>query len=574
MGRKSAVLLVAALMFGCGGGGTAVVSPPQPEQTQTLALGLVRGDAPTDLLLVVTKPFPEAGTLDLAATPEGPFAAVGLPAPVAASERCTVWVTFTPPGGGGVLQHGAVPLVFRSGSDGTAYPVKLHLDAEVEVPSARLLQSQLALGNVPIGETVPCGIHFENTSAVTPVTVTSLVLSGGDFSFARNVGPVPVEVAPGSTYLVRLLYTPPAETIASSLLRVFHSAAAEPLEATLEAKGIPPHIVVDYGTVALDPATGESPWLTLDVGPDAVSILLEAWGDPLALIDLVGFEGPSGKVYETADLSGPLDWLSGRPAGAKGLLNVSVPDSLLPDVQLEPGGGAYRFRLRHESDVSALAVRATITQRRQGRPSEGTLDVAVFLAKGLVVTDPSDPMSDAKMATVMKTIDAILGARGVRLGKITFHPVAEPIFDVLGSDEDAERLLGTHSPLLQGDRTLSLVFVKAMTYGVTGVAGAAPGSWSQGMPWSGVAVAYDTAQGTGVGVAAAHQISHYLGWLGTTVLPSEEEADTLERHAILHPGLPAPILAGPGHYLQAQATAASIPSPTGWCDICARTHAR
>jgi len=321
--------------------------------------------------------------------------------------------------------------------------------------------------------------------------------------------------------------------------------------------------------------TGESSWLTLDVGPEAVGILLEVWGSPYAVIDLLGFEGPGGRVYETSDLEGPLEWLSGYPAGERGFLTVEVPDSSKPEVQLVEGGGTYRFRFRDRSLLSPdVTVRATISQRHLGEVTEGTVDLRVFLADGLWLVDPKNPMADQKLSTALKTVDAVLGANGIRIGTIVFSPIMEPVFDVLENPDDTERLIAVSSPLTPGARTFNLFLVREILYGVSAVSGASPGSWDSKVTTAGVVTAYDGFDGPTVGVMAAHEISHYLGALRPGVLPGPADAHTMLRHPILNPGLPEDLLSTASTYAQVLGTVTSMPPVTTWCGTCAHAPVR
>jgi hypothetical protein len=572
--RKCVVLAVSVFLLGACGGGGGAPAPAGPELEQSFSLGLVRGDAPTAVSLVVTKPFEEPGTVELLDAPAGAFGTGGLPMALGGSSRFALVVVFTPPSpAAGALQGGTIPLLLRPDSGGAAYRLTLRLDAEIETPSAQLRETRVALGNAAVGETVPCAVRFENTSAVTPITVTRATLTDGDFSLALGASAVPAEVAPGSSFVVPLAYAPRGETNESSLLRVFHSAATDPLEATLEASGMAPQVVVEYGAVPLDPATGESDWLTLDVAAEGAGILLEVWGSPSSLIDLAGFEGPSGKVYDAGTLSGPLDWPSGYPAGTRGFLTVAVPDSARPEVQLEPGGGTYRFRLRDGTlSSTGLTVRATVSQRHRGEAAVGTIDVRVFLAEGLALADRSDPMRDPKLAATMKTLDAALGEHGIRLGRIAFASIPEAGFDVLASEDDVERMIAVCSPGTPDDRMLNLFLVNDISYGIAGVAGASPGPWSSRVTWAGVVVAYDAASGATAGVIAAHQVSHYLGWHGAAVLPGPSDAAPMLGHPLLNAGLPGATLSPVSP--ETQVAVSSMPPASSWCGTCSRAPVR
>ena len=540
------VLLAVALLFGCSGGGSSSGTDIQ-EQVQSFPLGLLRGDVPTTMSLSIKKPFHLPGTVELAEAPTGAFqpAAGTLPMPAASGPEVSLWLTFTPPGApAAALQEGTIRLLFRRTS-GEAVPVTLLLQAQIETPSARLMQTQVPAGNAALGETVRFGVYVQNTSAVTPITVTGVTLPPGEFSIDPAGPALPMPVAAGSRFYLGLLYAPEGEWNATSLMRVHHSAAAEPLEATLAGTGIAPLVVFDYGPVPLDPVSFESGWLALDVPAEAVSISLEAWGDPAAsVIDLIGFEGPSGAVYETYDLTGPLGWLSSYPAGARGYLNILLPDSDLPAVQLVRGGGTYRFRLRDSAFATGeLNIRATVSQRAGGVAREGTLDLRVFLADGLAIADRSDPMSDPKLAATMKTVDAILGMSAIRLGTISFS-FLDPAYNTLADETETEDLLAVNTNGLP-EGPLNVFFVSDMSYGVAGVAGAVPGPRANGTPYSGVVIDFGPVDGITVGAIAAYEIGQYLGHLGAEVVLPPNEAYPVLRHPLLNPGLPQDLLSPP-----------------------------
>jgi hypothetical protein len=432
------------------------------------------------------------------------------------------------------------------------------------------METQVSAGNAAVGETVRFGVYLENTSAVTPITVTDVTLPPGELSIDPAGLALPMPVAPGSRLYVRLLYAPEGEWNATSVMRVYHSAGVDPLEATVAGAGIAPLLVTDYGYVPLDPLTSESDWLTLEVPAEGVSIFLEAWGDPTAsLIDLIGFEGPSGAVYETYGLAGPLGWLGNYPAGARGYLNILLPDSDLPAVQLVRGGGTYRFRLRDSAFVTGeLHVRATVSQRAAGMVREGTLDLRVLLADGLAIADRSDPMSDPKLAAAMKTIDAILGMSGIRLGTISFS-FMDPSYNTLADETEAENLLAVNTAGL-AEGPLNLFFVGDMSYGVAGVSGALPGPRANGTPYSGVVIDFGAADGITVGATAAHEIGHYLGHVGAEVILPPNEAYPVLRHPLLNPGLPQDLLSPPESTNSAMILAMvdMMASAGTWCGTC------
>jgi len=569
------LFLVCAMLVACSTGGSS--SSNGTEQIQNLNLGVVRADEPTTTALPLMKPFYDAATIELAATPIGPFApATGmLPMYVDRGEQPTLYVTFYPAlATAGAMQAGTMELVFRRESDGATMPVTVNLSAQVETaPSVRVLTSHFDMGGVAIGESVPFVIHVENTSKATPVVVDSVTADQG-FALAPNAYGMPCPVAPDGRFFVKMVYAPQTEGYVATVVHIQTSASPQPLEITVTGTGIAPSVLFDYGLVPLD-ASYESDWLTLDLEPEAVSMRIEAWGDPASVIDLIGLQGPSGVTYETYDMSGPLDWMSNYPAGALGYLNVVVPDSTEPAVQLVPDGGGYRFRLRDSaSAATGLFVQVTVLQRHRAKAQEGTLDLRVFLAAGLPLTDPANPMSDPKLSSAIKTIDAVLGASGIRLGNVIFEPL-DASWDTINTPQQAEDLVAVNTAG-QPEGALNLFYVTRIAYGITGIAGADPGPTANGTPFSGVVVDYNESKSIYSGATAAHEIAHYLGADGGGVILSEDAAYPALRHPLVNPGLPAELVSPPEttNMGQIEYSIGNMGSMGVWCGTCTRPSLR
>jgi hypothetical protein len=444
----------------------------------------------------------------------------------------------------------------------------------VERPSARLLETAVSAGNVVVGEKVEIGLDFENTSAETPVTVTGVTLPAGEFSLAPEFA-LPATVASGATLHIPVVFAPLGEWDASALVEVHHSADTVPLEATVTGTGIPARLIFD-SVAWLDPGTSESDWITVDVPAEAVSLFIEATGEPWSLVDLVEMRGPGDVVYESYG-SGPLDWASFYPAGGLGYLNVELPNTDAPEVQLVPGGGTYAFRLRDSNyGTSALNVRVTVSLRTGGAVDTGTLDLRIFLADGLGIS--YDPMGDAKFAEVVRTLDAILGMNGIRLGNVWFT-VMDPYYDTIWDSWMAEEMFLTNtSGYAEG--ALNLFLVADMSWwGVAGIAGAAPGPTASGTIYSGVAIDFNASDGITVGATAAHEIGHYLGHLVAgheEVLLSDSDAYPALRHPLLNPGLPASFYSPPETTDEGQILGAigQMGPMDTWCGTCTRWPVR
>jgi hypothetical protein len=677
------LLFCAGLLIGCSSGGSSSTTAIE-EQVQPYVLGLLCGDTPTTLRLTIVKPLYREGRFELVEPPVGPFAPLlgTLPMSVAEGPSASLWITFTPPAVRPTDVHeGTIRLLFRA--DGwDPVPVTLRLQAEVETPSARLLQTQVSAGNVIVGETAGFGMYFENTSVATSVTVTEVTAPDGDFSFAPDayslpalVGPgsrffirlqyapkglgtttslirvrhtaseqwieatltgtgiekpsarlvqtsasagkvvvgesveigvdfentsamttvsvtdvtlpdgefalspdlpaFPIDVAPGATLHIPLIYTPVWVMDAASTVQVHHTVGAVPFEAALSGTGLPPRIVTYYD-VPLDTEnwTFESDWQYIDVPAEAVSIFLEATGESWSLIDLIGFEGPSGTVYEDSDMNGPLGWLSNYPAGGLGFLNVELPNSDLPAVQLEGSAGEYRFRLRDTyGATSSLMVKVTVVLRTVPTVEKGTLDLRVFLADGLAI-NPWYAMGDAKIADMVKTLDALLATSGIRLGNVSFTTI-DPYYDWLYDPWMTDEMVSLSSAGYS-EGALNLFLVTGIDYGIASVAGAVPGPTANGTPFSGVVMDYSEGDGIVLGAIATHQIVHYLGTETEEVIPLPGEEYPALRHPLLNPGHPLDLLSPPEStdYDMIYATIDEMPPMDDWCGTCSRPPAR
>jgi hypothetical protein len=496
--------------------------------------------------------------------------AFGLPAQVAPGSRFFFRLQYSPTSLG---TSSSVIQVYHSASD---QPVEATLvGTGIEDATVRLLQTDVSAGKVVVGEKVQIGVDFENTSALTTVKVTGLTLPGDEFSLAADAPVLPVDVAPGATLHIPLVYAPAGVWDASAVLLVRHSVSAEPLEVTLSGTGLAPQVVTYYD-VLLDTEnwTFESQWQYIDVPAEAVSIFIEATGDSSSLIDLIGLEGQSGTIYENYDMTGPLGWLSNYPAGGRGYLNVALPNSEDAAVQLESGGGTYWFRLRDTAGMTdRLQVRVTVVQRTGGTVEEGTLDLRVFLADGLAI-DPTYAMDDARVADMMKTLDAILGTSGIRLGNISFIWM-DPYYDVLYGEGDTEAMIAQNTAGFPAG-SLNVFLVTHMDYGIASVAGAVPGPTGNGTPFSGIAIDFNETDGITLGAVAAHQVVHYLGAETENVVLEPGEEYPALRHPLLHPSLPPDLLSPPEStdYAAILETIEAMPPMEDWCGTCTRTPAR
>ncbi|MCK6461835.1 MAG: hypothetical protein L6Q95_18300, partial [Planctomycetes bacterium] len=247
-------------------------------QTQLSAGSVIVGEAAQFGVYFENTSVATTVTVTEVTAPDGDFAfapgAYPVPALVGPGSRFFIRLQYSPQALGvstSLIQvrHTASDLPIEATLSGTG----------VERPSARLQQTSVSAGKVVVGESIETGIDFENTSAQTVVTVTDVTLPEGEFSLAPGAPALPAAVAPGATLHIPLVYAPQGEWNASATVRVDHSAAAVPLEATVTGTGIPARIVT-YISVPLDTEnwTYESEWQSFYVPPEGVSIFLEATG--------------------------------------------------------------------------------------------------------------------------------------------------------------------------------------------------------------------------------------------------------------------------------------------------------
>lgn len=565
------------LILGCGGGGSGQAAP-LPESTERHDLGAVRGDAQTTFQLEVVKPLISAATMELLEPPTGPFAPApnALPADTGTGVEATLKVVFSPPVNPSTsTQQGTIRLRFTS-ADGQVSLVKtLAFTAIIDDVSAGLPLALVEVGKVTVGTAVRFGISVENRSLATPIEVSGASVPPGDFSVAPDAGPFPLIVPPASRRSVTMVFRPSREGASEATVTIPNSASAAPLHATVRGTGIGTERTIYVGFVPVDPVTGESAWVEFNVPPEAVGLYLDASGDPVSsIIDLIGLEGPSVRVYETSAQQGPLDWRANYPAGARGYLNVQLPSTNAPSVQLVPGGGTYRFRVRDSNPVlGGLDVSVRIKQEATGSVTGGTIDLSIFLANSLRIADRNDPLSDPGLGMILKTADVLLGTIGVRIGRIEFT-FLDASFDMIEDPAEIDDLLAQNTSGHPEGR-LNLFFVDGTLPRSMATAGATPGPESNGSRFSGVVVGFYAADTTSVGGMVAHVIGHYLGHVGLGVENggitfTAGEAHAILRHPLVKPGLPAEFLSKPGDpgLSEIQALLAVMPPMLDWCGTC------
>ncbi|MHC4548030.1 MAG: choice-of-anchor D domain-containing protein [Planctomycetota bacterium] len=508
-----AAVLLTALGVGCASGG---VDPPPPIQA-VVNLDLVRADAPTVRGVTIANPLPGEAAVELVGEAAGPIvpAAGALPGVVAGEGDFTLQVRVTPEAPGEL--EGELTLQFVGAAGEGARQVVLSLSATVEETTVELVTAAVDFGDVRIGETSTRAVRVRNPNRLTPIRITDV--SSLPAEFTRLGTALPATVAPGQALALSVRYTPQQLGDKSFDFSITHSEGPAPLVATLTAATTTwaPEIITDFGNVTV--AGGETEWLEVAVPAHAISLSLEAVGPDRAVLGLRGLEGPGGRVYENAQLTGALLWTPGF-----GVFTATVPNSDRDEVQLVSGGGTYRFRLFLLSgSAGTLAVRAIVHNRPGGLVVDGVLSLNVFLASGLGATP-----GDTRLQEILDETDRIFAQQGLRLGAVSYFDLEDSAFDDVTEDE-FEALL--EESAAAPETRMNLFFVRtALGGGVLGVAARIAGPQLNGTQVSGVMVDYDFGSSATAGYVTAHEIGHYLGLFHTVEQSGDHDIidDTLE----------------------------------------------
>jgi len=487
------------MLSACGGGGGGGVPP-----LQQVTFGIVRADAPTAVDVQVANPLAAAATVEELGGAGGLFAPApgALPAIVPSGGLLTLRVVFTPDAPG--ARAGQIRLRFVAGREESE--VVLKLDAIVETPMVSLLTPTLAFPTALIGEVMSRDIRVRNPNQFTPVDLTSIGVLPADFATDFQPG----ALLAGDTATIHVTYEPTAPNAFDFQIGLVNSLGA-PLRVRVTARADTwlAEKTIDFGTVGFTQGS-TTDWLEVEVPAVAISLSIEAVGSSSSTnAGLLGLEGPGGKIYETAQGTGPFVW----DAAAEGVLAATLPSSDNPNAQLVPGGGTYRFRLyRASGGGTSFHVRAIIENRDGVPANEGQLDLNVFLVPILGITGPE---TDTKLQDVLTRVDDLLSQVNLHVGAVSYYQLNNTAYEDVSSTE-FPKLLQESS--VASETRANVFFVRSAfgTPGVLGIAGAIAAPKLNGTGVSGVLVDYDFGDATVVGLVAAHEIGHLLGLYHTT----------------------------------------------------------
>ncbi|MFV1958690.1 MAG: hypothetical protein ACC662_04685, partial [Planctomycetota bacterium] len=371
-------VVLGLLLVACGGGGAL-----QPAAPSLLDLGTLASTVPARTEATFTNPLNALATVTAGST-DGPFRLdpADLPATVPAGASFSLGVLPDTLGEG--ITEGSLSLVFTSATGSTSRTFLVRADGE-EVTWG-ISTPTLDFGAVDVGLFKDLEARALNLSGLSPVTFTGVTLPSAAFHVVGD--PFPTTVEPGGVVQLTLRYEPlaaPATDDGTFVLGPADPGAGLRITVRASALNAGSEEIVDFGSLSLD-GNGRTALLSVAVPADAISLTVEGLMDGgITLASSIGLDtltGPGDKVYENSASTGDYIWIPGID-----VFSTTVPNTDRTNVQLVPGGGTYRFRLRKLQGIgSSMSVRAIIERRSAAAAGTATLDMNVWLAKGITPT--------------------------------------------------------------------------------------------------------------------------------------------------------------------------------------------
>ncbi len=502
---------LAALLIGCGGGGAAApLYEPPP-----VALGLVPANAQTAFTVDVVNPYADLATVTFASATPGLAVSTTLPIVLAPGESSEVALAIAP-GLPGTFQGN---VAFDVAAGGESSLQQTAVSATVESATAALATATIDFGLVAPGTTADRFAIFRNTSSVSSVTLSAVLLPDPAYSLISPS--LPTTLAPGADVTLQVRYAATGADIPSGSATLVTNAVNGPFQFGVQAaSAVGGQDVITFEDVPFD-AGGNTAVQSFSVPSDAISFMVEATTAPGTELGLRLLTGPGGRVYENEALTGAYIW-SIQPE----IFTAQVPNTDRGSVQLVPGGGTYLLKLlRWSGSASSVDIRVIIERRpNPATKSLATLDLNVFLAAGITPT-AATAATDSTLQTVLSTVGTILLQQGIQLGDVDYYDITDTRYDDVS--------WGEFGPLLElssaaSEVRLNLFFVRtAIGGGILGVSPALGGPALNGTGLSGVMSLYSTNNPSFIGLVAAHEIGHFLG-LAHTVEQTGSHDDILD----------------------------------------------
>lgn len=241
------------------------------------------------------------------------FAPGTFPVNIPAGGNVVFNVTFTPAAAGTV--NGS--LTFTHNAPGSPTVYALTGIGFTVAPVFGISPTSLNFGNVSVGGTATLPVTISNTGNA-PLSVSNIVSSAAQFTFAPNV--FPINVAAGGNAVISVTFTPLAAGLVNGTLTVTHNAAGSPATVTLEGTG-----QTQGGTLRFLEASQSLPDGSQN-NPDAV-VLQGYTGQPLKALqfDLVVGRIEGRLILRSVERGAAI------PAGAFNFSYQIYPGPTLPD---------------------------------------------------------------------------------------------------------------------------------------------------------------------------------------------------------------------------------------------------
>lgn len=187
------------------------------------------------------------------------------------AQSCEVSVRFTPESGG--LRLGALTIA----SDAAGAPHRVRLAGIGRRPVAYVRPTAINVGALAVGNTSSAQVISVANSGNAPLMVSSVELAGTNpahFSIAGSTCGGVIEA--GLSCRIHIRFSPPAAGPSAAVLRVNHSASANPLEVTLQGEGVVLTLSISPNPLAfgnVDIGTSSTQSLTVtNTGPGSIAL--------------------------------------------------------------------------------------------------------------------------------------------------------------------------------------------------------------------------------------------------------------------------------------------------------------
>jgi len=305
--------------------------------------------------------------------------------------------------------------------------------------------------------------------------------------------------------------------------------------------------VVQVATAEHADGVGYTAVMSVEIPDDAVSFTITGVGSPAVRYHVDGLQAPSGnwlapQAWKDSPINGGQADIClvcvNRIVSSETAHSVLVPNT--PDVAVEAGTYSFRF-YGYTSEAAGVFqpptvkpaggtvdVTVTIKRRKEGLPTDGTLDLNFYFTGAGGLTAATAPTND-RFQTALDELSMFYSQVGIGLGTIHYADISESYQVVDGFNGSGNAFEDIASQASDDRSGVNLFIVRELIdsssplsgFGVIlGIAGGIPGpSGVQGTSRSAVLIStQDLSDVPGApvgkdtfGATMAHELGHYLG---------------------------------------------------------------